>query len=135
MATSFFVNAMQVDFEPVLTMEHTGMTKMFMSLKDTELKGVSEGIRKLALTKEVFSEALEDKTGASNRETFMESRHESTQPTQQSMTYTGKSVYALVEIQEINCVTHFLPKMTQLIKARDFYTILIDRIKSRSTTC
>ncbi|KZV38904.1 phospholipid-transporting ATPase 1-like [Dorcoceras hygrometricum] len=42
MAASFFVNAMQVDFEPVLAMEHTGMDKMFMSLEDTRLKGILE---------------------------------------------------------------------------------------------
>ncbi|KZV55998.1 leucine-rich repeat family protein [Dorcoceras hygrometricum] len=35
MACSFFVNAMQVNFESVLVMEHIGMAKMFKSLEDT----------------------------------------------------------------------------------------------------
>ncbi|KZV17407.1 putative inactive serine/threonine-protein kinase scy1 [Dorcoceras hygrometricum] len=42
MAASFFVNAMQVEFEYVLAMEHTGMAKMFKSLEDTRLKGFLE---------------------------------------------------------------------------------------------
>ncbi|KZV36803.1 hypothetical protein F511_09494 [Dorcoceras hygrometricum] len=42
MAASFFVNAMQVDFESVLAMEHTGMDKMFNSLEDTGVKGFLE---------------------------------------------------------------------------------------------
>ncbi|KZV14160.1 hypothetical protein F511_44303 [Dorcoceras hygrometricum] len=42
MAASFFVNAMQVDFECVLAMEHTGMAKMFKYLEDTWVKGFLE---------------------------------------------------------------------------------------------
>ncbi|KZV45152.1 hypothetical protein F511_27747 [Dorcoceras hygrometricum] len=42
MDSFFFVNAMQVDFASVLTMEHTGMAKMFKSLEDTGLKGFLE---------------------------------------------------------------------------------------------
>ncbi|KZV16796.1 hypothetical protein F511_11722 [Dorcoceras hygrometricum] len=42
MAASSFVNAMQVDFESVLAMEHTGMVRMFKSLEDTGLKGFLE---------------------------------------------------------------------------------------------
>ncbi|KZV28707.1 hypothetical protein F511_12575 [Dorcoceras hygrometricum] len=42
MASSRFVNALQVEFESVLTLEHTGMTRMFKSLEDTGLKGFME---------------------------------------------------------------------------------------------
>ncbi|KZV27726.1 hypothetical protein F511_03964 [Dorcoceras hygrometricum] len=83
---SFFVNAMQVDFASMLSMEHTGITCMFKTLEDTGLKGflaacgfvyesvvveffananVVEGKvissvanRKLVLTKEAFAEAF-----------------------------------------------------------------------------
>ncbi|KZV38575.1 hypothetical protein F511_04280 [Dorcoceras hygrometricum] len=65
MAASFFVNAMQVYFASVLAMEHTGMAKMFNSLKDTRLKefleasgSISVANNKLALTKDVFAEAF-----------------------------------------------------------------------------
>ncbi|KZV14151.1 hypothetical protein F511_44304 [Dorcoceras hygrometricum] len=86
MAASFFVHAMQVDFASVLSMEHIGMAKLFKSLEDTRLKvfleasgSVYEGDvveffanvkvvavtiisfvanRKLALTKDVFSETF-----------------------------------------------------------------------------
>ncbi|KZV14271.1 bromodomain and WD repeat-containing protein 1 [Dorcoceras hygrometricum] len=34
MAASFFVNTLQVEFESVLAMEHTGMTRMIKSLED-----------------------------------------------------------------------------------------------------
>ncbi|KZV25372.1 hypothetical protein F511_07256 [Dorcoceras hygrometricum] len=43
MASSLFVNTLQVEFESVLSMEHTGMTSMFKSLEDTGLKGFMEG--------------------------------------------------------------------------------------------
>ncbi|KZV36177.1 hypothetical protein F511_26359 [Dorcoceras hygrometricum] len=39
MAASFFVNALQVDFESVLVMEHTGMARMFKTLEDIGFKG------------------------------------------------------------------------------------------------
>ncbi|KZV18060.1 hypothetical protein F511_30124 [Dorcoceras hygrometricum] len=39
MAASFFFNAMQVDFESVLAMEHTGIARMFNNLEETGLKG------------------------------------------------------------------------------------------------
>ncbi|KZV39394.1 hypothetical protein F511_23554 [Dorcoceras hygrometricum] len=39
MASSLSVNALQVEFESVLAMEHTGMTRMFQTLVDTGLKG------------------------------------------------------------------------------------------------
>ncbi|KZV50621.1 interleukin-1 receptor-associated kinase 1-like [Dorcoceras hygrometricum] len=42
MAASLFVNSMQVDFESVLAMEHTGMVRMFKSLEETGLKGFLE---------------------------------------------------------------------------------------------
>ncbi|KZV22780.1 hypothetical protein F511_15525 [Dorcoceras hygrometricum] len=42
MASSRFVNALQVEFESVLTLEHTGMTRMFKSLEDAGLKGFLE---------------------------------------------------------------------------------------------
>ncbi|KZV23576.1 hypothetical protein F511_32863 [Dorcoceras hygrometricum] len=86
MAASFFVNLMQVEFESVLAVEHTGMVRMFNTLEDTGLKGflVASGSvyessileffanakvitgtvisfianRKLALTKDVFAEAF-----------------------------------------------------------------------------
>ncbi|KZV26599.1 hypothetical protein F511_24525 [Dorcoceras hygrometricum] len=86
MAASFFNNAMKVDFESVLTMEHTIMDKMIKSLEDTGLKGFLEASgsiyeanvveffsnekfiartivifvsnQKLALTKEVFAETF-----------------------------------------------------------------------------
>ncbi|KZV17396.1 hypothetical protein F511_43031 [Dorcoceras hygrometricum] len=86
MSAFFFVNAMQVDFESVLAMEHTGMAKMFKYLEDTRLKVFLEasgsvyeaavveffanekviagmivsfvGNRKLALTKDVFAETF-----------------------------------------------------------------------------
>ncbi|KZV38281.1 fatty acid amide hydrolase [Dorcoceras hygrometricum] len=60
----------------------------------------------------------EDETGVGNRETFMEARHESAQPAQQSTNYTGKRVYDPVEIWEINWVTHFLPKIDPNIRDR-----------------
>ncbi|KZV17532.1 hypothetical protein F511_34000 [Dorcoceras hygrometricum] len=85
MTASFFVNSMQVDFESVLAMEHTGMAKMFKSLEEIGLKGFLEASgsvyeaavveffaakviavtivsfvnnRKLALTKDVFAETF-----------------------------------------------------------------------------
>ncbi|KZV40748.1 hypothetical protein F511_24187 [Dorcoceras hygrometricum] len=65
MVASFFVNAMQDDFESVLAMEHTGMARMFKTLEDTWLKGVVAGTvissvanRKLTPTKEAFAKAL-----------------------------------------------------------------------------
>ncbi|KZV43014.1 hypothetical protein F511_41807 [Dorcoceras hygrometricum] len=42
MASSLFVNAMQVNFDSELTMEHSGMDKMFKSLEDSGLKGFLE---------------------------------------------------------------------------------------------
>ncbi|KZV27673.1 hypothetical protein F511_11901 [Dorcoceras hygrometricum] len=42
MASSLFVNTLQVEFESVLAMEHTGMTRMFKSLEDTGLRGFLE---------------------------------------------------------------------------------------------
>ncbi|KZV21253.1 5-methyltetrahydrofolate:homocysteine methyltransferase [Dorcoceras hygrometricum] len=39
MAASFFGNALQVDFDSVLAMEHTGMVQMFKNLEETGLKG------------------------------------------------------------------------------------------------
>ncbi|KZV39263.1 zinc finger CCCH domain-containing protein 64-like [Dorcoceras hygrometricum] len=39
MAASFFVNAMQVNFISVLTMENSGMVRIFKSLEGTRLKG------------------------------------------------------------------------------------------------
>ncbi|KZV24362.1 hypothetical protein F511_25571 [Dorcoceras hygrometricum] len=42
MAAFFFFNTMQIDFESVLAMEHSGMAKMFKSLEDTGLKGFLE---------------------------------------------------------------------------------------------
>ncbi|KZV57797.1 hypothetical protein F511_22284 [Dorcoceras hygrometricum] len=43
MASSLFINTLQVDFASVLTMEHTGMVCMFKSLEDTGLRGFLEG--------------------------------------------------------------------------------------------
>ncbi|KZV49668.1 hypothetical protein F511_24136 [Dorcoceras hygrometricum] len=51
MASSFFVNALQVDFEFVLAMEHTGMV-----VAGTVISFVAN--RKLALMKDVFAEAF-----------------------------------------------------------------------------
>ncbi|KZV14308.1 hypothetical protein F511_19451 [Dorcoceras hygrometricum] len=42
MVASFFVNTLQVNFESVITMEHTGMARLFNSLEDTGLKGFLE---------------------------------------------------------------------------------------------
>ncbi|KZV35031.1 hypothetical protein F511_19778 [Dorcoceras hygrometricum] len=39
-------------------------------------------------------------------------------PTQKQMTYTGKSVYAPIEIREINWVTHFFPKIDPAHKGK-----------------
>ncbi|KZV44880.1 hypothetical protein F511_31139 [Dorcoceras hygrometricum] len=39
MASSLFVNAFQVEFEYVLAMDNTEMSRMFKSLVDTELEG------------------------------------------------------------------------------------------------
>ncbi|KZV14038.1 hypothetical protein F511_44558 [Dorcoceras hygrometricum] len=86
MASSLFVSFMQVNFESVLTMEHSGMAKMFKSLEVSRLKGFLEasnsvyesvvieffanakviagtivslaGTRKMALTKDKFTEAF-----------------------------------------------------------------------------
>ncbi|KZV26252.1 hypothetical protein F511_19828 [Dorcoceras hygrometricum] len=43
MASSLFVNTLQVDFTSVLTMEHAGMVRMFKTLEDTRLRGFLEG--------------------------------------------------------------------------------------------
>ncbi|KZV35417.1 aspartic protein-like protein 1 [Dorcoceras hygrometricum] len=43
MASSLFINTLQVDFASVLTMEHTEMVRMFKSLEDTGLRGFLEG--------------------------------------------------------------------------------------------
>ncbi|KZV40705.1 hypothetical protein F511_32591 [Dorcoceras hygrometricum] len=42
MASVLFVNALQVNFASVLTMEHSGMVKMFKSLEDSGRKGFLE---------------------------------------------------------------------------------------------
>ncbi|KZV27904.1 hypothetical protein F511_24270 [Dorcoceras hygrometricum] len=42
MASSQFVNALQVEFESVLTLESTSMTRMFKSLEDIGMKGFLE---------------------------------------------------------------------------------------------
>ncbi|KZV18642.1 hypothetical protein F511_03536 [Dorcoceras hygrometricum] len=43
MASSLFVNTLQVEFTSVLTMEHAGMVRMFKTLEDTGLRGFLEG--------------------------------------------------------------------------------------------
>ncbi|KZV36708.1 hypothetical protein F511_36813 [Dorcoceras hygrometricum] len=43
MASVVFVNALQVNFDSVLTVEHSGMVNMFKSLEDSGLKGFLEG--------------------------------------------------------------------------------------------
>ncbi|KZV34284.1 histidine kinase 2-like [Dorcoceras hygrometricum] len=43
MASSLFVNTLQVDFTSVLTMEHARMVRMFKTLEDTGLRGFLEG--------------------------------------------------------------------------------------------
>ncbi|KZV21311.1 hypothetical protein F511_06138 [Dorcoceras hygrometricum] len=43
MASSLFVNTLQVNFTSVLTMEHAGMVRMFKTLEDTGLCGFLEG--------------------------------------------------------------------------------------------
>ncbi|KZV41977.1 hypothetical protein F511_32089 [Dorcoceras hygrometricum] len=43
MASSLFVNTLQVDFESVFAIEHIGMTRMFKSLEDTALKYFLKG--------------------------------------------------------------------------------------------
>ncbi|KZV39148.1 hypothetical protein F511_12293 [Dorcoceras hygrometricum] len=86
MAASLSINAMQVNFESVLGMEHAGMVRMFKSLEETGLKGflevsgsVYDGVvieffvnakvivgkivsfvanRKLVIMKDVFAEAF-----------------------------------------------------------------------------
>ncbi|KZV44583.1 hypothetical protein F511_11269 [Dorcoceras hygrometricum] len=40
------------------------------------------------------------------------------QPAQQSMTFTGKGIFTPMEIREINCVTHFLPKIDLAAKGK-----------------
>ncbi|KZV36127.1 hypothetical protein F511_16763 [Dorcoceras hygrometricum] len=58
MAAYFFVNAMQVDFESVLSMEHTEMAPMFKTLEDTEHKGlVASGSVYESVVVEFFSNA------------------------------------------------------------------------------
>ncbi|KZV50965.1 hypothetical protein F511_09099 [Dorcoceras hygrometricum] len=60
MAASFFVNALQVDFESVLALDHTVMAIMFKSLEETGLKGFLEasGSVKLTRTNDVFAETF-----------------------------------------------------------------------------
>ncbi|KZV54039.1 hypothetical protein F511_17427 [Dorcoceras hygrometricum] len=43
MASSLFVNNLQVNFTSVLAMEHVGMVRMFKALEDTRLRGFLEG--------------------------------------------------------------------------------------------
>ncbi|KZV40258.1 hypothetical protein F511_37931 [Dorcoceras hygrometricum] len=43
MASSLFVNTLQVDFASSFAMEHIGMIRMFKSLEDTGLRGFLEG--------------------------------------------------------------------------------------------
>ncbi|KZV17895.1 hypothetical protein F511_06822 [Dorcoceras hygrometricum] len=43
MASSLFVNTLQVSFTSVLAMEHDGMVRMFKALEDTGLRGFLEG--------------------------------------------------------------------------------------------
>ncbi|KZV38398.1 hypothetical protein F511_22168 [Dorcoceras hygrometricum] len=52
MAASFSVNALQVEFESMLAMEHAGMVSMFKSMVDTELEGF------LAASGSVFEAAV-----------------------------------------------------------------------------
>ncbi|KZV30176.1 hypothetical protein F511_20806 [Dorcoceras hygrometricum] len=56
----------------------------------------------LARLKKGGAKQNEMETGTDNREVSMEARHESDQPAQKYTTYTGKSVYAPIEIREIN---------------------------------
>ncbi|KZV41769.1 pentatricopeptide repeat-containing protein [Dorcoceras hygrometricum] len=86
MAASLSINALQVNFESMIVMEHNGMVKMFKSLEETWLKGflgisgpVYEGVvieffanatvladtivifvanRKIGITKDVFAETF-----------------------------------------------------------------------------
>ncbi|KZV40232.1 polyglutamine-binding protein 1 [Dorcoceras hygrometricum] len=53
-------------------------------------------------------------------------------PTQKQMTYTGQSVYVPIEIREINLVTHFLPKLIQLIKMLEMFmrTVVVEHWKN-----
>ncbi|KZV54008.1 hypothetical protein F511_38267 [Dorcoceras hygrometricum] len=43
MDSVLFINALQVNFNSMITMEHSGMVKMFKSLEDSGLKGFLEG--------------------------------------------------------------------------------------------
>ncbi|KZV35032.1 hypothetical protein F511_19779 [Dorcoceras hygrometricum] len=59
MAASFYVNTLQVKFESVLAMEHTGMARLFKSLVDTGLEGflaVSDSVYEAAVV-EFFANA------------------------------------------------------------------------------
>ncbi|KZV22994.1 hypothetical protein F511_20395 [Dorcoceras hygrometricum] len=68
MAASFFVNAMQVDFESVLAMEHAGMVRMFKTLEDTWLKGTSSKKKEMKieyhLLHDIVAKALCAKAGS-----------------------------------------------------------------------
>ncbi|KZV35419.1 hypothetical protein F511_35653 [Dorcoceras hygrometricum] len=60
MASSLFVNALQVEFESVLAMEHTGMARMFQTLVDTGHEGflaASDSIYEAAVI-ELFANAI-----------------------------------------------------------------------------
>ncbi|KZV45071.1 flagellar associated protein [Dorcoceras hygrometricum] len=78
------------------------------------------------IEKEESSNRIEKETATNEGAIVMRSGPE--QPAQESQTYTGKSVYAPIEIREINWVTYFLPKIDPADKGKEFYLILIDQI-------
>ncbi|KZV41472.1 putative glutathione S-transferase [Dorcoceras hygrometricum] len=67
------------------------------------------------------SNQIEKETATNKRDIVMRSGPE--QPAQESLTYTGKSVCALIEIREINRVTYFLPKIDPVDKEREHQDI------------
>ncbi|KZV44268.1 hypothetical protein F511_10387 [Dorcoceras hygrometricum] len=122
-------------------MEHTGMAKMFKTLEETGLKGFLESqtcpiheipaeVDKestaggpedtIEMTPEVKKQADEN-SNAAEQEERVESENKTEKEgrdAQQSMTYTGKSVYDPIEIWVIKWVTHFLPKIDPTDKGK-----------------
>ncbi|KZV49324.1 hypothetical protein F511_37510 [Dorcoceras hygrometricum] len=194
MAASLSVNALQVNFESVLSMEHEGMVKMKMVItKDaflvtfqlptdgmvgfTDLPAKEVVERKMVfsgtgvpfrppnknkdmkveyrLLHDIVSKALYAKADSFDvvtlekleimveiseglklpeanveptkaveaqtvtKECFIVVRSEPKKPTQQPMNFFGKSVFAPVEIREINWATHFLPKIDPTAKDKE----------------
>ncbi|KZV53572.1 hypothetical protein F511_27296 [Dorcoceras hygrometricum] len=91
--------------------------KSVWSVRPKRTKRIEEWVDNVArIEHEDSSNQIEKETATNERAIVMRSGPE--QPAHDSQTYTGKNVYAPIEIREINCVTYFLPKIDPADKGK-----------------